>query len=146
MTPQFTAGNTLQLLRNGTNYFPALERAIDAAQSEIFLETYIFADDETGKTMAAALSRAAQRGVTVRVLVDGFGSKDGFVETRQTMLEAKVRVLIYRPGISPLTLRRNRLRRMHRQLAVIAARIAFIGGITIIADMNTPRQTPPRYV
>jgi cardiolipin synthase len=54
-------------------------------------------------------------------------------------------VLVYRPNISPLTLRRKRLRRMHRKLAVIDARVAFIGGINIIDDMDTPGHKPPRY-
>ena len=49
MTLEFLGGNKLQLLTNGSAYFPALEQAIDAAQSEIYLETYIFADDETGR-------------------------------------------------------------------------------------------------
>ena len=145
MTPKFVDGNKLQLLCNGTAYFPALQQAIDAAQGEIYLETYIFRDDETGKAIAAALARAARRGVAVRVLVDGFGCKDHFAEIRERLLAAEVLVLIYRPKISPLTLRRNRLRRMHRKLAVIDARVAFIGGINIIDDRDTPGDNPPRY-
>ena len=42
MTPKFVDGNKLQLLRNGTAYFPALRQAIDVAKGEIYLETYIF--------------------------------------------------------------------------------------------------------
>ena len=68
--------NRLRLLENGAAYFPALTAGIDAAQHEIHLETYIFADDVTGRSIAAALSRAAGRGVAVRVLVDGFGARD----------------------------------------------------------------------
>ena len=145
MTQKFVDGNKLQLLRNGTDYFPALQQAIDAAKGEIYLETYIFRDDETGQAIAAALARAARRGVVVRVLVDGFGCKDHFAEIRERLLAANVQVLIYRPKISPLTLRRNRLRRMHRKLAVIDARVAFAGGINIIDDMDTPGDNPPRY-
>ncbi|MFH1341828.1 MAG: cardiolipin synthase ClsB [Pseudomonadota bacterium] len=145
MTPKFVDGNKLQLLRNGTAYFPALQQAIDVAKGEIYLETYIFRDDETGQAIAAALARAAQRGVAVRVLVDGFGCKDHFAEIRERLLAANVQVLIYRPKISPLTLRRNRLRRMHRKLAVIDARMAFASGINIIDDMDTPGDNPPRY-
>ncbi len=145
MTLKFVDGNKLQLLRNGTAYFPALRQAIDAAKGEIYLETYIFRDDATGQAIAAALARAARRGVAVRVLVDGFGCKDHFAEIRERLLAADVQVLIYRPKISPLTLRRNRLRRMHRKLAVIDARVAFAGGINIIDDMDTPGDNPPRY-
>jgi len=145
MTLEFLGGNKLQLLTNGGAYFPALEQAIDAAQSEIYLETYIFADDNTGRRIGGALARAAARGVSVHVLVDGFGSKGIFEHTRQLLRAANIEVLIFGPKTSPLTLRRNRLRRLHRKLAVVDARVAFVGGINIIDDMHTPRHTPPRY-
>jgi cardiolipin synthase len=145
MTARFVEGNKLQLLMNGTAYFPALEAAFDAAQSEIYLETYIFADDDTGRRIAAALVRAAGRGVIVHVLVDGFGSKGTFEQTRRLLSAANIEVLIFGPKTSPLTLRRNRLRRLHRKLVVVDARVAFVGGINVIDDMHTPRHTPPRY-
>ena len=145
MTLDFLGGNKLQLLTNGAAYFPALRHEINAAQSEIYLETYIFDDDEAGIGIATALARAAWRGVSVHVLVDGFGSKDIFKETRRLLHDAGAQVLIFGPKTSPLTLRRNRLRRLHRKLVVVDARVAFVGGINIIDDMHTPRQTPPRY-
>jgi cardiolipin synthase len=145
MTLEFLGGNKLQLLMNGSAYFPALQQAFDAAQSEIYLETYIFADDDTGRRIAAALVRAAGRGVNVHVLVDGFGSKGIFEQTRRLLSAANIEVLIFGPKTSPLTLRRKRLRRLHRKLVVVDARVAFVGGINIIDDMHTPRHTPPRY-
>ena len=145
MTVEFLGGNKLRLLLNGSAYFPALEQAFDAAKKEIYLETYIFADDRTGRRIAAALVRAAGRGVSVHVLVDGFGSKGMFEQTRQLLSAANIEVLIFGPKTSPLTLRRKRLRRLHRKLVVVDARLAFIGGINIIDDMHTPRHTPPRY-
>jgi cardiolipin synthase len=81
----------------------------------------------------------------VHLLVDGFGSKEMFRKTREMLVAAQVQVLIYRPKISPLTLRRNRLRRLHRKLVVVDGRVAFIGGINIIDDMDTPGLIPPRY-
>ena len=142
---RYLDGNRLTLLRSGTQYFPALERSIEQARTEIYLETYIFADDQTGRNIAAALSRASQRGVRVHVLLDGFGAKDMVATLRQTMLDAGVGLLVYRQKVSPLTLRRHRLRRMHRKIAVVDGRIAFVGGINIIDDMNTPGQVPPRH-
>ena len=145
MKPRFIDGNSLQLLTNSLAYFLALEQAIDAAQIVVSIETYIFADDETGRRMAAALARAAKRGVTVRVMVDGFGSNKIFDAIRRQLLADKVQVLIYHPKISPLTLRRNRLRRLHRKLVTIDGRLAFVGGINIIDDMNSPGHLPIRY-
>ena len=72
----FLAGNRLQLLHSGGEYFPALIAAIDSACHEVHLETYIFADDRTGRLVADALAGAAKRGVAARVLVDGYGARD----------------------------------------------------------------------
>ena len=145
MATRFLPGNRLTLLRSGVEYFPALEAAIGEAKREIFLETYIYSGDRTGLRIAGALCGAARRGVAVRVLVDGFGSKDMPEGLQNDLLEAGVRLLVFRPEIWRARFRRDRLRRMHRKLAVADARVAFVGGINIIDDMDTPRQVPPRY-
>ena len=141
---QYLSGNHIVLLRNGAEYFPALEAALNGAQHEIYLQTYIFELDETGLRISEALKRAALRGVLVSVLLDGFGCKD-LPKTYILALEkAGVEVLIFRPKISPWTLKRSRLRRMHRKMTVIDGRVGFVGGINIIDDFNTPQQVSPR--
>jgi phosphatidylserine/phosphatidylglycerophosphate/cardiolipin synthase-like enzyme len=118
MTP-FASGNAITLLETGAEYFPALEAAIAQARREIHLETYIFADDPTGRRIAAALAAAARRGVRVRVLVDGFGAHNLVPPQRDILEPAGVHVLVFRPELSRFRLRRHRLRRMHRKLVVI---------------------------
>jgi cardiolipin synthase len=135
---EFVNGNRLALLKSGAEYFPALLAEVDAARHEIRLETYIFEADATGRAVAAALVRAAQRGVDTCLMVDGFGSKDLDRGLVREMERGGVRFLVYRRNISPWTLRRTRLRRLHRKIAVIDARVAFIGGINVVDDM-TPR-------
>lgn len=137
-------GNALTLLENGAEFFPALIGAIDGACTEIFLETYIFANDETGQEVSRALQQAARRGVTVRVLVDGFGGREFVDEMMEALTTAGVHVLIYRREVSTLSLRRRRLRRLHRKLAVVDGRIAFVGGINIVSDFEDPKVTAPR--
>jgi cardiolipin synthase len=141
----FLPGNHIELLTNGEEYFPALIAAIDAAQIEVQLETYIFEDDHTGRQVAEALSRAAQRKVAVKVMVDGFGARNFWAIFGERLTAAGVEVLVYRPEVARFRLRRHRLRRLHRKLATIDAQIAFVGGINIIDDLNTPGQTPPRH-
>ncbi len=142
---RFIAGNRVALLRSGAEYFPALERAIDSAQQEIWLETYIFADDVTGRRIAEALARAARRGVKVRVMVDGWGAKYYLSSALERfMREAGVDLLKYRPEVSAWQFRSHRLRRLHRKLCQVDHRIAFVGGINVIDDMNTPGHKPPR--
>jgi cardiolipin synthase len=142
---RYKPGNKLTLLRNGAEYFPALERAIDAAQREIWFETYIFADDASGRQIAAAFERAARRGVKVRVMVDGWGAKYYLTANlEREMITAGVDLLRYRPEVAPWQFRTHRLRRLHRKLCQIDDRVAFVGGINVIDDTNTPGHTPPR--
>jgi cardiolipin synthase len=142
---RFISGNQVTLLQNGEGYFPAIEAAFDRARHEIYLETYIYENDATGRRIANALKRAALRGVNVYVLIDGYGSKDLPRSMLNNLRADGVKVLIYRPKISPWTFRRKRLRRMHRKIAVVDREIAFVGGINIIDDSETTSDIPPRY-
>ncbi|HEV8262421.1 MAG TPA: cardiolipin synthase ClsB [Burkholderiales bacterium] len=141
---KFRHGNQIRLLRNVEEYFPALEREIDAAASEIFLETYIFEADHTGQRIAAALARAARRGVLVHLMIDGFGSRLFPEDQRRQLLDAGVQLLVYRPELWTFRLRSTRLRRLHRKLAVVDGRIGFCGGINVIDHRDARRNTPPR--
>jgi cardiolipin synthase len=142
---QLVDGNRLTLLETGAAYFPALEAAIASARHEVYLETYIFADDATGRRIARALTEAAAQGVRTHVIVDGMTVKRYIGGIRDRLLAANVSLGIYRPDIAPWDFSRTRLRRLHRKLAVIDGRVAFVGGINIIDDMHTPGHTPPRY-
>jgi cardiolipin synthase len=137
--------NQITLLQNGEAYFPAIEAALDRAVHEIYLESYIFANDNTGRRIAEALRRAAFRGVKTHVLIDGFGSNSLPKTMVDYLVTAGVMVLKFRPKISPWTLRRRRLRRLHRKIVVVDQEIAFVGGINIVDDMDMPGQTSPRY-
>src|SRR5258706_7125372 len=142
---QYTGGNRLTLLRNGEQYFPALVGAVEAARLEVFLESYIYADDETGSLVTDALARAAARGVRVRLLVDGFGARDFAPRFRRMLRSAGAQVLTFRPEFARLRLRRGRLRRMHRKLAAVDGAVAFVGGINIIDDFDGPAERRPRH-
>jgi len=144
MAAEFLPGNRLTLLNSGSDYFPVLLAAIDAAEIEIYLESYIFANDEVGHAVAGALCRAADRSVQVNVTVDGFGARNFKIDFFSRLTAAGVRVMFYRPEIGPFHMRRHRLRRLHRKLVVIDARLAFIGGINIIDDDNAPPDMRPR--
>jgi cardiolipin synthase len=135
---EFIDGNRISLVRSGIEYFPELISQCDAARHEIHLETYIFEDDATGRAIAGALARAARRGVATHVMVDGFGSQDLDRALVREMTDAGVEFLVYRRQISPWTLRRTRLRRLHRKIALFDARVAFVGGINIMDEVAQP--------
>jgi len=67
-------GNRLQLLENGEEFFPRVFEAIREAKKEVLLETFIFFEDKVGIELQKALIAAAQRGASVDITVDGYGS------------------------------------------------------------------------
>ena len=130
----------LQLLEGGVAFFPALIHAVDAAVESIQLETYIFDFHHAGADVAAALVRAAGRGVRVRVMVDGIGTAPLSAEWVDKFRVAGLEWCVYSPlgtgGVSRslALLRPNRWRRLHRKLCVVDARLAFCGGINVLDD------------
>ncbi|EON16956.1 phosphatidylserine/phosphatidylglycerophosphate/cardiolipin synthase-like protein [Cupriavidus sp. GA3-3] len=130
-----TTGNAVRLLHGGQDFFPALIAAIDQAAFQVMLETYIYANDEVGRAVSDALIRAAARGVTVRVTVDGFGAGDMPAELAARLRAGGVQLRVFRM-LRGFRLARRHLRRLHRKLAVIDRRVAFVGGINIIDDHN----------
>ena len=130
----WTPGNHVRLLQNGAEFFPALIAALDAAQHEIHLETYIFNADASGEAVRDALMRAARRGVAVRVLVDAVGSRELPPGWRDALASAGVELMAYRPPVPGWRVNPKSLRRLHRKLAVVDARIGFVGGMNLIDD------------
>ena len=131
-------GNEVTLLQSGAEFFPSLIAAIDAAGREVWLETYIFAGDETGLRVAGALVRAAERGVAVRVLIDGYGTGELPAGVSRRLADAGVQVQVYKPMRRWFSLDRERLRRLHRKQACVDARVAFVGGLNIVDDLWDP--------
>ena len=111
--------------------------AIAQARHTVWLATYIFHDDAVAQTLALVLADAARRGVQVRVVVDGFGSKATLASLRTWMAEAGVELAVFRPidrwwsWFAP-----GQARRLHQKLCVVDGEIAFVGGINLIADCN----------
>ena len=68
-----TAGNKIDILHNGETAYPAMLEAIDRAEQSVFLSTYIFKTDSTGKKFIDKLGDAKNRGVDVKVILDGIG-------------------------------------------------------------------------
>ena len=107
----YSHSNELALLHRGAEFFPALVRACEHAHVEIYLETYIFALDETGHHVKAALRRAAARGVNVHVLVDWIGTGHAATLALKEELEAVgVRFACFNPWF------RKGIARTHRKI------------------------------
>ena len=136
----------LQLLCGGVAFFSALIQAIDAANNEVHLETYIFDTRGAGQEVALALERAAFRGVRVNVLVDGVGTGKLPSPWAERFENAGVVCRVFSP-VGALGLlgvwQPTRWRRLHRKLCVVDARVAFCGGINILDDFLDHRDGQP---
>lgn len=134
------ADNQLTLLHSGLEYFPQLCAALNLARHSIFLESYIFAGDETGQDVVDSLLRAAQRGVSVHVLLDGFGSANFPLTWQKQFSTAGIHFQWFRRGV--FLLKFHHLRRLHRKLVAIDQTTAFIGGINITNDSANSDSAP----
>lgn len=133
--PLFSGGNKVHLMRGGEALFPALVEAIANARHEICLATYIFHSDPAAERVTQALIGAAQRGLLVKVVLDGFGMLGRLDELHQRLSEGGVQVAVYRPidrwwnWLQP-----GQLRRLHLKLCVVDAEVGFVGGINLMDD------------
>src|ERR1700757_2559092 len=93
----FTGGNQVTLLRGGDALFPAMIDAVNRARHEVWVATYIFYDDAAALRVADALATAARRGVRVRVVVDGFGSKATLPRLYEWLQARGVGLAVFRP-------------------------------------------------
>jgi cardiolipin synthase len=141
--PLRVAGQELRLFDHSTPVIAGMIDDIDQARESIWLESYIFADDAAGQTMAAALCRRAQAGVDVRVMYDAVGSFSTSAALFEQMRAAGVQVHAFHTLWEAL--RRWSLfdvmnRRNHRKLLVVDRRVAWFGGMNVVdqSGLKTP--------
>lgn len=127
--PTFS-GNRFSLLPNGFETFHRLLQHIEDAKDSIHLTTYIFTCDETGQHIFDALVDAAHRGVNVRILVDGVGSRD-FPSREIKRLKAANGAFVRFMPMLPLRPRGSFNLRNHRKVATFDGRVAITGGQNI---------------
>ncbi|WP_442907209.1 cardiolipin synthase ClsB [Hydrogenophaga sp. PBL-H3] len=129
-------GHQLLLLQGGVEFFPAMVEAMDAARRVVHLETYIFEFAGSALSVAEALERAAQRGVVVRLVIDGVGTPAIPKAWQERFDAAGVMWHIYAPLGRFGLLLPSRWRRLHRKLCVVDGTVGFCGGINIIDDQD----------
>ena len=133
-----TAPHEMCLLTGGVDLFAAMVEAVDAAQHEVLLETYIFDFAGAGAEVARALMRAAQRGVRVCVVVDGVGTGELPTLWADQFAQTGVQVRVFAPAVGLGFWLPSRWRRLHRKLCVVDHTVAFCGGINILDDYLDP--------
>lgn len=128
MTPAKTAP-AYQWYCAGDEIFRDMLAAIDAAQSKVCFEVYIFSDCPLGERFREALTRAAQRGVRVRALVDAVGSLELSAKFWEPLTEVGGIVKWF----NPVALKQLWIRD-HRKLLVCDDNVAFVGGYNVATE------------
>ncbi len=128
-------GNTVDLLLNGDEIFPAALEAIRSARETITYEQYFYEEGPIGLELAEALAERCRAGVRAHILLDGFGTLLIPAAYRDSMERAGCEVSTFRP-LSPLVLltpfgfgRGNN--RSHRRILVVDGRVGFTGGVGV---------------
>lgn len=128
--------NTAHLLPDYKGSIQAMADAIDAAEKYVYVEFFIFVDDETTKPITDAMERACRRGVTVKVLSDhiaqfSYPNRKGTVARFEAMGASYLPMLPIQPFKKHY--RRPDLRN-HRKLVVVDGTVGFVGSQNLITD------------
>jgi cardiolipin synthase A/B len=122
-------GNAYQMLLNGDAIFPAMLQAIAKAEHRISFESFIYSGGEIARQFTSALTAAARRGVTVRIVLDSIGSMDLPKETVKELMDAGIQVVWFNPLASWSIEEVNY--RTHRKVLVVDGIVAFTGGVGV---------------
>jgi cardiolipin synthase len=134
----FVPGNSLQILNDGEEFYPAMLEDIARAEVSITMEAYIYWAGNIGMQFAEALSDRARAGVRVKILLDAIGSSDIGDEIVKILESAGCQIAWYNP-VRWYTLGRVN-NRTHRKSLIIDGRIAYTGGAGISDDwVDTPQ-------
>ena len=106
-------GNRLTFLPEGAQRWAALIALIDGAKTSLRLLYYIYTADRSGAAVRSALLRAMDRGVSVALLIDGFGSSDTHANYFRELHERGAKFCRFNPSFG-----RSYLLRNHQKLAL----------------------------
>ncbi|MDJ0460112.1 phospholipase D-like domain-containing protein [Streptomyces sp. H27-C3] len=127
-----TEGNSVIPLRNGDEIFAAMLDAIRSAEYTVDMMTFVYWKGEIARQFAQALAECAHRGVRVRLLLDGFGSRLIEADQLKVMDRAGVQVAWFRKPMHLSLFKQNH--RCHRKVLVVDEDVAFTGGVGIAEE------------
>lgn len=121
-------GNNVQLLVDGREAYPMIERLIDGARLRIDSEFFSFHNDESGRRIANKLIQAVQRGVQVNLILDNLGNRTNPLV--KIMRDGGVRVALYTNGYRYPTLHPNSTVD-HKKFILVDGVVGITGGMNI---------------
>lgn len=137
-------GNSIDLLRNGDEAYPAMLAAINSAKTSIALSSYIFRADAAGDTFITALIDAKARNIEIRIIIDGIGSGYFYAPAFTRLRRHGIDVVRFIHSFVPWRMAFLNLR-SHKKILVVDGTRAFIGGINICAG-HVLKEKPPHPI
>ncbi len=122
-------GNRVDPLQHGDEAYPAMLKAIEEAEKSVALLSYIFDCDRAGNAFQEALVNAQNRGVEVRILIDGVGARYSKTSMIAELRNAGLNANAFLPS-NPWSMKYANLRN-HRKILVVDGKIGFTGGTNI---------------
>ena len=131
----------VQIFNIGDDYFKSLRQDIRDAQKSITIESYIFTFDNLTEVILDDLHQARKRGVSVKIIIDGFGSYYSIPQLNKYCSLHKIELRIFNPLPYPSTWLRSlphwpektwfsRMnRRNHRKISIIDEKVAYLGSL-----------------
>lgn len=123
-------GNHLEIFQNGDEAYPEMISAINGAKKTIALSSYIFRMDENGVTFVNALRAAKERGVEIKVLIDGVGGGFFFCPATSRLRSLGIDAHRFLQSLLPWDMPYLNLRN-HKKLLIIDGKRGFVGGMNI---------------
>ncbi len=137
--PPLVDGNTVEILENGREIFPAMVDAIRQAKRSITFENFVFTEGKVTREFAEAMAERARHGVKVHFLQDAMGCNCVRGRDMQMLKDAGCQVEIFRY----FNLQFNE--RTHRKLLIIDGHVGFIGGVGISDDWDGDADEPDHW-
>lgn len=139
-----TSGNRIELLGDGEAAFVAVMAAIAGAKDSINISTLVYAGDEVGEAVTAALEERARAGVQVRVLIDGLFKFRSRRRQIARLREAGAKVAWFM-RLWTFPTRGSMNLRLHRKEVLIDDCLAIVGGTNLAREYMGPTPLPSRW-
>lgn len=138
-----TTGNSITLLQNGDEIFPAMLEAIEGASWKINFCTYVYWKSDIASQFAGVLAQKARSGVAVKLIVDAIGGATMDTRTLRKLEQAGVQLAWFRPLTFKHVWHVNH--RTHRKILVVDDAIGFTGGVGIAEEWTGRAHSPHHW-
>ena len=139
----FTHNNSVEVLVNGDEIFPAMLKAIDNAERQIDFLTFVYWTGQAAENFAESLAQKARDGVKVRVILDCYGAAFMAEGLAEKMEDAGVDIKWFRPLSQWKVWKSDN--RTHRKVLICDGRIGFTGGVGIAEEWEGDARDPSEW-